>query len=501
MTGESSTVELALRSFAGHRERTALVHGERRVSYGELLDQVYRTARALDRLAVRPGHMVTLLGGNAPEMVIARYAANLVGAGVTELYAGMSAESKARIVDDVETGLLLVHADFTEESRAVLAQSSPGRVVGLTELLRLAAGESAEPVQGRARPGDVQQIRHTGGTSGHPKGITYTFGHHLAALRRMSILRAPASEDRRQLLCTTIAHAGGGYADGTLASGGTVFLHEHFDAGAVLETIERERITDIWLLPPLLYRLVDHPDAAHRDTSSLRSVVYGGCKANPARLADAVTRFGPVLMQFYGQTEAGGISALGKEEHLRPELLGTAGKPLPGVELAFRDEQGEPVPDGQPGELQVRTGMAMDGYWKQPELTAQVLHDGWVRTGDVGFLDAEGYLHLVDRVKDMIVVVGGHVYGTEVEDVLTEHPGVRSAAVFGLPDPDGAERVTAAVVADEGVTAEELAELVVRRKGAMYRPATVFFVPELPLTDTGKPDKKALRATQLALVG
>ncbi|MBA8826796.1 fatty-acyl-CoA synthase [Saccharopolyspora lacisalsi] len=444
------------------------------------------------------GDVVTLLGGNAPEMITGRYAANLLGCGVTEPYGGLSAEAKAKIVADVDTGILLVDPSFRDNAAQVLERCSPGAVLSFgdgigPDLLALAAAESAEPVVCGARPDDVQQIRHTGGTTGHPEGICYTFDHHRRVLN-LGIAGEEPDYQRRQLVCTTIAHAAGGFADRSLARGGLVVLQDEFDPAEVLAAVERERITDMWLLPPLIYRLLDHPDSEDTDLSSLRNVVYGGCRANPTRMSEAVERFGPVFTQVYGQTEAGLISVLTPREHHDPELLGTAGRVAPTTELAICDEHGDRIAEGERGELWARTGMEMDGYWKQPELTARTVQDGWVDTGDVGYLDVEGYLHVVDRVKDVIVVVGGHVCTSEVENVLMEHPGVRGAAVFGTPDPNGAERVHAAVVTAEDVADEDLTSLVEERKGAMYVPSDVTFVRQLPLTDVGKPDKKALRA-------
>ncbi len=215
------------------------------------------------------------------------------------------------------------------------------------------------------------------------------------------------------------------------------------------------------------------------------------------RIADAVRRLGPVLLQFYGQNEAGGISVLLPEDHdlERPERLRSAGKVLAEVEVAIRDEAGRDLPTGEHGEICVRSPRVMQGYWKQPALTAEVLRDGWLRTGDIGFLDEEGYLTVVDRLKDMIIVVGGHVYTTELEDVLNSHPEVRQSAVFGVRDADNMERVHAAVVTAPGadVSADGLRALVRERCGAMYEPYRIHFVAALPLTDAGKPDKKLLR--------
>lgn len=309
------------------------------------------------------------------------------------------------------------------------------------------------------------------------------------------MLSGMASGPARLLVATPIAHAGGGLADRILAGGGTVVLQDRFDAGDFLAAVERERITHAWLLPPLLYRLLDHPDLDRTDLSSLRTVIYGGAPAAPRRIAEAHRRIGPVFTQFYGQTEAGGISVLTPDEHDRPELIGTVGRVVPSTEIAIVGDDGARVGPDERGELWVRTGTEMDGYWKQPELTAGTIVDGWVRTGDVARQDTDGYLHLVDRVKDMVVVVGGHVYTSELEDTLMEHPGVRHAAVFGAPDGDGTEAVHAAVVAaDPAPSAADLAGLVADRAGDMYVPREISFVDELPLTGIGKTDKKRLRA-------
>ncbi|MBV8932086.1 MAG: AMP-binding protein, partial [Kutzneria sp.] len=302
-------------------------------------------------------------------------------------------------------------------------------------------------------------------------------------------------EDPVFLACTTVAHAAGLIVDMTLIGGGTIVLHERFDPSAVLAAIPRHRVTALFLLPPLLYQLVDHPSLDSTDLSSLSRVVYGGCAAAPSRLARAIDRLGPVLFQFYGQSEAGGISMLTEQDHLRPELLSTVGRVMPGVEIAIRDEEGRDLPRGTVGEICVRSAMISGGYWRNPELTAEVWRDGWVHTGDVGHLDDEGYLHLSDRIKDMIIVVGGHVYPTELEDVLLGHPAVAQAAVYGVRDADAVERVHAALVTNPGHRPElaEIQRYVESRLGPMYAPSHIEILDEIPLTDAGKPDKKVLR--------
>ncbi|MFI0740387.1 AMP-binding protein [Streptomyces sp. NPDC021100] len=478
--------------------REALVHEGRRVTVGEFRALVHRMARALHAEGLGRGHTVTLLSGNLPEIVAARYAANLLGCRVNHLYNKLSAEVQAGIVADVETRALIVDPRLAERAEEVTRLAPVEHVLALgpaktgKDLLELAAARSAEPFPSLAEPEDIASIRHTGGTTGHPKGICTTFAQAGRGYREHD------EYTPRQLVCTTIAHAAGHLADGTLRRGGVLVLLEDFDPAAVLAAIERERVTDVFLLPPLLYALLDHPDLARTDTSGLRCVLYGGCPASPVRIADAIRRLGPVLVQFYGQSEVGGISFLEPEDHdpARPERLRSVGRVLPGVEVAVRDPAtGRDLPPGAHGEICVRSDQVMRGYWKRPDLTAEVLKDGWLHTGDIGFLDDEGFLTVVDRIKDMIIVVGGHVYTTELEDVLNAHPGVRQSAVFGVRDADDMERVHAAVVPAPGVDvpADALRAFVRERCGAMYEPHRIGFVAELPLTDAGKPDKKALR--------
>ncbi|MFG2894145.1 AMP-binding protein [Streptomyces sp. NPDC048248] len=493
-------VEENLDALSADPARELLVHQGRRVSAGEFRALVFRMARALGAQGVDRGQTITLLSGNLPETIAARYAANLLGARVNHLYNKLSADSQAAIVRDVETHALIVDPRMVERAEEIAGSASVPALLILgpsktgTDLLELAAAQSGEPLPGRAQPQDVCTIRHTGGTTGHPKGICTTFAQ--ARWFRGAPSDLPVGE-RRQLVCTTLAHAAGMIADSTINSGGTVVLLDDFDPATALAAIERERITDLFVLPPLLYQLMDHPDAPHTDTSSLRTLTYGGCQASPARIADAVRAFGPVLVQGYGQNEAGGISVLAPEDHdpLRPDRLRSAGKVLPGVEVAIRDASGRDLPTGEHGEICVRSPMVMQGYWKQPELTAEVLRDGWLHTGDVGHLDGEGYLTIVDRLKDMIVVVGGHVYTTELEDLLNTHPDVLQSAVFGVRDADRTERVHAVVVRapGSGVDDRELCAMVRSARGAMYEPARVTFTDALPLTDAGKPDKKELR--------
>ncbi|MFJ3791100.1 class I adenylate-forming enzyme family protein [Kitasatospora sp. NPDC090091] len=233
--------------------------------------------------------------------------------------------------------------------------------------------------------------------------------------------------------------------------------------------------------------------------SATSALFYGGTAASAERLRRAAELFGPVLHGWYGQTEAGSITEAGPAEHAVTGPGGriTAGRPAPGVTIEIRSPSGAVLPPGENGEIFVRTAMTMAGYWRRPDLTAEVLQQGWVRTGDVGHLDAAGYLHPVDRLKDMVVVVGGHVYPADVEEALLAHPAVAGCAAFGVQGADGTEELHVAVVPAAGGRPDGalVRALATERLGAMYAPAAVHLLDRLPLTEAGKPDRKLLRAT------
>ena len=503
-------VEVALDGLGAEPGTEVLVHDDRRLTGGELRDLVYRMARDLLARGLGRGGAVTLLSGNRPEVLAARYAANLIGCRVSDLSNGLSAEAQADIVRDLETDALIVDPRLAGQAGEVTRIApvkhrlflGPGPTEEGKDLLASAAEQSAEPFPGLAQPEDVCTVRFTGGTTGRPKGVPSTFRSMLGRVR--DPMRHAVEERDLQLVCTPLTHLAGYMADQVLAAGGLVVLLQGFDASEVLTTIERERITSIFLLPPMLYRLIDHPDAAHRDLSSLRNVMYSGSRASAPRIADAVRRLGPVLVTFYGQSEAGGISMLPADEHDPGDLrrLRTVGRPNPGVSVAIRDEAGHDLPTGEHGEIFVRTPNMMIGYWKRPDLTAEVLRDGWLSTGDVGFLDEDGYLTLTDRARETIdpFAGGNHIYPSELEDVLNDHPGVRQSAVYGVRRADDAEeRIHAAVVPTSGAGLDErrLQDWMRERRGPMYVPARITFTDVLPLTDAGKPDKNRLRAADL----
>ncbi|AUG75459.1 fatty acid--CoA ligase [Kitasatospora sp. MMS16-BH015] len=498
-----SAPALILRSLAATPERQVIVTADGLgITALEFTTATCRLAHELIARGVGRGDTVTLLTGNTAEALGARHAAGLAGARVVHLYDGMSAPSLARIVASVDTTVLLVDAERYADAAELLPLIEVPTVLTLgpgpagigPDVTAAAAHRPATPPAVEILPEDDIGIRHTGGTTGIPKGVLSLHGPY----RRAFDLDLGFGGDARFLVATPLAHMAGVFADLTLHHGGTVVLQRSFDPGEVLAAVERERITFLWTLPPLLHQLLDHPAIGRTDLSSLRHLVYGGCAASPARIREAIGAFGPVLVGAYGMSEAQVISLLSPPEHdrIKPGDPVPVGRPSPGVEVEIRAEDGRPLPTGEHGAVHVRSGGLMAGYWKQPELTAQVLRGGWLDTGDLGYFDQEGYLYLADRAKDLVIVVGGHVYPTEVEELLLTHPAVARCAVFGVRDDQEVEHVHVAVVPTPGLHPElsSLRAFVTARRGRIYAPDALHLVEEIPLTPVGKPDRKRMRA-------
>ncbi|MEU6114352.1 AMP-binding protein [Streptomyces sp. NPDC047117] len=477
----------------------------RQITAGELRDNTYRLAWELAGRGFGPGTTVSLLTGNTPEALTARYAAHLAGARVVHLHNGLASAVLARIAESTETTLLLIDSTRHTSAKELLPLLDGPAVLGLgpapfgEDVLAAAARREPRAFTSPVGPEDDLYIQHTGGTTGIPKGIRTTHGPYG---RGVGFPLPDAGDPPRYLACTSLARLAGFLTDKTLMQGGSVVLQHPFEPGAVLAAIARERITHLWLLPAQLHQLLDHPDLPRTDLSSLTRITYGGSPSSATRLRQAAEVFGPILYGWYAQSEIPAISEARPHEHTITGPGGriTVGRPVPGVAVAIRDEEGRTLPPGAEGEIQVRSPIVMSGYWKQPELTAAVLRDGWLRTGDIGSLDEDGYLFVAGRRDNVIIVVGGHVHPTEVEDLLLSHPAISQCAVFGVRDVDETERIHAAVVPVPGhnPSLEEIRAFVSAHKGPRYAPEALHLLTDIPLTSADKPDIGLLRTTLAA---
>ena len=468
-------------------------------------DEISRYSQALRSLGIAKGSPISVLSKNRPEVLFNSGAMMTVGCRATPLHPLGSLNDHAYTVEDAEIETLVFDPSFAERAEALhdlfpsLRLLSFGPAPVGDDLLALAAGFSPAPLDiADLDAEDISGLSYTGGTTGKPKGVmgTYRSASTMTAIQ-MSEWQWP--DDVRYLVCTPLSHAGAAFFIPTLLRGGCIVVLPGFEPGAVLEAIEKYRITAMMLVPTMLYVLLDHPDLDRRDLSSLQTIYYGAAAMSPTRLREAIERFGQIFFQYYGQAECPmTVTVLRKEEHdvSRPERLASCGRPVPWLHVALLDDDGNPVERGTPGEICVRGPMVMQGYWKKPEQTAEAFRFGWLHTGDVAKEDDEGFYTIVDRKKDMIVSGAFNVYPREVEDVLATHPGVAQAAVIGVPDEKWGEAVKAVIVRRPGadVDPDELIALVKELKGSHCAPKTVEFADSIPLSPLGKPDKKALRA-------
>ncbi|WP_280267345.1 AMP-binding protein, partial [Nocardia wallacei] len=381
---------------------------------------------------------------------------------------------------------------------------------GGVDLLAAADKFEPEPIEAaELLPDDVISISYTGGTTGKPKGVIGT-ALTMATMTQIQLSEWEWPRRPKFLICTPLSHAGAAFFLPVVLLGGQCVVVPRFDAGEVLRAIEEHKITATMLVPSMIYALLDHPDIATRDLSSLETVYYGASAIDPTRLRQAIDRFGPIFAQYFGQSEAPmAISYLGKDEH-DEQRLSSCGRPSAALRVALLDPDDNVVAPGEVGEIGVSGPLLAGGYLNLPEVTAETFRNGWLRTGDLARADEDGFLHIVGRSKDMVVTGGFNVFPREVEDVVSEHPRVRSVAVVGVPDARWGEAVTAVVVLapeaadDPAAVAEvtaQIQETVKRRKGSVQVPKHVLVVEELPLTGLGKPDKKAVRALAAQRLG
>jgi acyl-CoA synthetase (AMP-forming)/AMP-acid ligase II len=348
---------------------------------------------------------------------------------------------------------------------------------------------------------------HTSGTTGPPKMLQHG-ERFFSAIPSLTTYYRPTDRGMRHLLASGTWHAGGQAAAVlTLMSGGTAVMNFGFDLGVFVETMAKERITSFNISPPCLYMLLDDERAAGLDLSGVYSATVSAGAASPARLVEAIDRWGPVFDIAYGMSELPFISVYPRITHdpAHPERLASCGRPWGDVRLEIRDPDGVVLPPGEIGEICVASDLMLEGYYGSSELTERNLAGGWLRTGDAGRLDEDGHLYIVDRYHDMIVTSWGaeNVFSRPIEDALTEHPDVREAAVIGVPDAGVGEAVFAYVVRapDATVTEEELRQFTEDRLNKLWSPGEVEFIDAFPLTEYGKVDKKQLRARYAARSG
>ncbi|WP_433503114.1 class I adenylate-forming enzyme family protein [Pseudonocardia halophobica] len=499
--------QLLRRAAHAHRDRIAVAAGAEQQTYGEMFERACRLATALRGLGVRPGDPVAVLGKDSVHSIEQVAACALGNFPRASLYTYHSAEVNAYLLRLVGARALVVEAERWADLRPHLVgelASLPVLVTGTDDpggpaLSYEAAVRSAPPddVVVPVADDDVHIIRFSSGTTGRPKGIFHTVGRWAEFTHEYRWVTPLTDENSAYLVLGSLAHFGVALLWSVLPVGGRIVLQPAFDPHEALDLIEAHRITHVSTIPVMIKAMVEAAPR-ERDLSSLRCVLYAGSPIAERTLRSALELFGDVLYQVYAQSEVLLITTLPPHLHGGEDgrRLRSAGRATPHTVVTIRDADGSCLPPGEVGEVAALSPGAMSGIWRdEAETSARTLPDGSILTRDMGYLDAEGLLHLVDRKGDMIVSGGYNIWPSELEVVLQEHPDVAEVCVVGVPDQRWGETPKALVVA-RGTTPPPAADLIALtrdRVGPVKKITSVEFVAELPKSGAGKVLRKQLR--------
>ncbi|AMV45858.1 class I adenylate-forming enzyme family protein [Paraburkholderia caribensis] len=465
------------------------------VTRGELRSAIYRYARALGALGIGRGAVVALHAPNRPDALAVRYAANLLGAATMFMPALARAESRAVLLARIRPTLLVVFPETAHLVRDAVDQRivSVGYESPWVHLDRFASVQSDQPLESRAVPHELGVIVSSGGTTGVPKASRRSFAAYSA------MVMSARNGKRRQLINGPLAYLSQVLVDTTLIGGGSVVLEREYSARATLAAIESERITDVFLVEPQLFAMMDHPDVGRRDLSSLRCIAHVGGSAPAALRQRAARRLGPVLAHMYGASEAGLVSVLPPPDYAtNPARLDSAGRIRPGVDVRLRCADGTLAANGRAGSIEVRSAAVARGYRNQAVESAQKFKDGWCLTGDIGLIDDAGYLHVMGRSSDVAQIDQRIIGPVHIEDVLCRLPDVRYAVAFAA-NTQGGEHAWNAVVepwAGQRVDVARCTHALKAAFGELVANAVRLSGTEaIPLTEQGKVDRIAIERT------
>jgi long-chain acyl-CoA synthetase len=488
-------------------DKTAFICEDRRYTFREVNQRVNSLVNALADLGVGKGDRVGILAYNCSQYFEV-FGLAKAGRVCVPLNWRSVARELSYLINNSEINTLILEREFVDVVQSIRHELNGVRtlicldaevdgMLSYEELIsRFPPDEPADNVE----VDDPCILFYTSGTTGRPKAAVHT---HRSMVADATLPHRRLGPDDMVLCVMPFFHVGGfaAHLAAAFAAGATIVIHKKFDERQVLETIEKEKLSYIFLVPAMIIRLLEHPNLSQYDLSSLHTVGYTGAPIPVEVLRRGVKLLGDVFVQEFGQTETMNMTVLTREDHRlegSPEelkRLESAGKPLKEGELRIVDEQGRDVPVGEPGEIIARSDRVMKGYWRQPEETAKIMRDGWLHTGDVGRVDEDGYVYVVDRKRDMIISGGENIYPREIEEVLYMHPAVLEAAAVGVPDDKWGESVKAVVILRPGstVSEEEIIEFCKKHMASYKKPRSVEFWDDFPRTGSGKIKKGEIR--------
>ncbi|MFM5917809.1 MAG: fatty acid--CoA ligase [Novosphingobium sp.] len=503
LTKDLFTFDEFIRHWAKDRpERIAIEGDDLTLTYGELEDATARVASALLALGVNKGDRIAWFGKNSATYFTLFFGAARAGVVMVPIGWRLAEPEAAFIIDNAEAKLLFLGEGFEG------CGDTLGKRPGLKRCFT--AAEAQKEVIGHARaefnpsqPDDAVLQLYTSGTTGNPKGAVLS-NRNLFGLRKAGLEAPPAyslwDEDEAVLVAMPCAHIGGtGLGIVALAAGLPGVVLSEFDPVRVFDAVENRGVTRFFIVPAALQMLLNHPDCAKTDFSRLKYIMYGAAPIPLELLRECIAMFGAEFTQNYGMTETTGtICVLPPEDHSVEgnKRMRSAGKPVTGVEIVIKSPEGKVLPVGEIGEICTRSSSNMLGYWKLPEATASTMDaDGWIATGDVGYLDEDGYVYMYDRAKDMIITGGENVYPAEVESAIYGHPDVLEVAVISIPDEKWGEAVKAVVVPKPGHTidSDSVMNWARERVAGFKVPKSVDVIEALPRNPSGKILRRSLR--------